>query len=33
MKNLNPLKVYAINYIDFNRIDDMIYGRRRKETL
>jgi putative oxidoreductase len=33
IKNLNPLKVYVINHIDFNMIDDMIYGRRRKENL
>src|SRR5271168_3427343 len=32
-KNLNLLKVYAINYIDFHMIDDMIHGRRRKENL
>src|ERR1700689_2296640 len=33
IRNLNLLKVYAINYIDFNMLDDMIYGRRRKENL
>jgi hypothetical protein len=32
IKNLNLLKVYAINYIDFNMIDGMIHGRRRKEN-
>ena len=32
-KNLNLLKVYAINYIDVNLIDTMIHGGRRKENL
>jgi hypothetical protein len=33
IKNLNPPEVYAINYIDFNMIDDMIHDRHRKEHV
>jgi hypothetical protein len=33
IKNLNLLEVYAINYIDFKMIDDVIHGRHRKEIV
>jgi hypothetical protein len=33
IKSLNLLEVYAINYIDFNMLDDMIHDRHRKEHV